>query len=210
MALISTTNGPDKDIRVLDGVHRSVDGHLSGDSPMRMSTEELHDVLNANFESGLLYWKPRAREKFKSDRAWNAWNAKFANKQALTCKNNTGYFSGAVNKHPLLAHRVLFAMKHGYWPEFIDHINGIRTDNRIENLRAATRQINGKNVRRPIHNTSGVIGVSWNNRDKRWAAYITIQRKRKSLGNFINKEDAIACRKANEKLFGFHENHGRA
>ena len=88
-------------------------------------------------------------------------------------------------------------------------LNGQRSDNRIENLRSVTKIENSCNAKIPSTNTSGHIGVSWNARDKIWSAYITLNKKRKSLGNFKNIEDAIICRKTNEKLLGFHQNHGR-
>jgi hypothetical protein len=60
-----------------------------------------------------------------------------------------------------------------------------------------------------LNNTSGRIGVSWNKRDQRWTAYITLNQKRKALGNFKTFEEAVECRKANEINYGFHPNHGR-
>ena len=177
---------------------------------MKMTTKEIHSLLYADFDNGIIYWKPRPIEMFKTKRSYVIWNKRFANKIAFTSINGDGYKTGSLLGNPVVAHRMIFALKHNYLPEFIDHINGNRSDNRIENLRAATRQINGRNAKKPISNTSGHIGVSWNNRDKRWAAYITVNRKRKMLGNFVDKESAIVCRKHNERLLGFHENHGRA
>ena len=101
------------------------------------------------------------------------------------------------------------AMKLGHWPEYVDHINGNRSDNRLANLRPATKVQNGCNMATPSNNTSGHIGVSWNKRDKRWTAYITLNQKRKSLGNFREIAEAIQCRKAGEFAYGFHPNHGR-
>ena len=177
---------------------------------MRMSTEDLHSLLYADFENGIVYWKPRPIEMFKTKRSFVIWNKRFSNKPAFTSTNGDGYKTGSLLGHPVVAHRIIFALKHNYWPEFVDHISGNRTDNRIENLREATRQINGRNAKKPVHNTSGCVGVSWNNRDKRWTAYITVDRKRKSLGNFVDKNSAIFCRKHHEQIFGFHENHGRS
>jgi hypothetical protein len=177
---------------------------------MQISIKELHLLLYADFDKGIIYWKPRPIEMFKAKRWFTAWNNRFANKPAFTSTNRDGYKTGSLLKRPVTAHRMIFALKHNYWPEFIDHVNGNRSDNRVENLRDATRHDNGRNAKRPCHNTSGHIGVSWNNRDKRWAAYITINRKRKSLGNFFDKESAITCRKHYEKIYGFHENHGRS
>jgi hypothetical protein len=61
----------------------------------------------------------------------------------------------------------------------------------------------------PAHNTSGTIGVSWDKRCRKWAAHITLHQKKKHLGLFIEKSDAIAARMSANLTFGFHKNHGR-
>jgi hypothetical protein len=177
---------------------------------MRLTAEELHLFLDADFQKGLLTWKPRSRDFFKSDRSYKIWHICFAKKPALEASHADGYKHGLILGKAYLHHRVLLAMKLGYWPEFVDHINGNRTDNRIENLRPVTRVQNGCNAATPSHNTSGRIGVSWNKRDQRWTAYITLNQKRKALGNFKIFEEAVKCRKANELIYGFHQNHGRS
>lgn len=174
-----------------------------------LSADDLRQVLEADFGAGLLFWKPRGRDMFSSNRSAATWNARFASRPALNSVHPDGYLNGSIFGRLYLAHRVLFAMRHGTWPEYIDHINGDRSDNRIENLRSVTRSENGCNAKTPITNTSGQIGVSWSERDQRWTAYITLNKKRKALGNFVLIEDAIECRKQGEILYGFHQNHGR-
>jgi hypothetical protein len=176
----------------------------------RLTAEELHLFFEADFEHGLLIWKPRSKDMFKSNRAASIWNKRFSGKLALDAKHPDGYKHGCIFGKLYLTHRVLLAMHLGYWPEYVDHINGDRSDNRVCNLREVTKSENGRNAAIPNNNTSGRIGVSWNNRDKRWTAYITLNQKRKALGNFLQIEDAIACRQQAEMLYGFHANHGRA
>lgn len=94
-------------------------------------------------------------------------------------------------------------------PDQVDHINHVRNDNRIGNLRNVSPTENGRNKDLCSDNKSGVNGVSWHKRDKRWRAHIVIARKQIHLGNFINKEDAIAARFAADKEIGFHPNHGK-
>ena len=90
----------------------------------------------------------------------------------------------------------------------IDHINGVKTDNRINNLRLVTRSINLQNASMRCHNTSGFNGVSWHKSTKKWRAQIRVDGKSIHLGVFSNKKDAIAARiKANIK-YGFSERHG--
>jgi hypothetical protein len=174
-----------------------------------LTPSELHQFLDVNFEEGILYWKKRDREFFTSDRSANVWNAKHAGKEALGSAHIDGYRQGNIFSKLYLAHRVIYALKHGEWPNFIDHINGNRSDNKISNLRSVTKSENSCNARKPNLNKSGHIGVSWNARDKRWTAYITLNRKRKALGNFVNFEEAVACRKQSQASMGFHPNHGR-
>lgn len=174
-----------------------------------VSPQDLAYLFYADFENGVIYWKQRSIDSFATKRAASIWNKRFAGKPALTANHKSGYKHGLIYKKAYLTHRVIYAMKHGYWPEYIDHINGNRMDNRIENLRSVTKSENSCNSSIPTNNTSGHIGVSWNARDQRWSAYITFNRKRKALGNFVNIEDAIICRKENENLLGFHPNHGK-
>jgi len=92
---------------------------------------------------------------------------------------------------------------------FIDHINGIKDDNRINNLRDVTRSQNHQNRKLAKHNTSGVIGVYWRSDTNKWAAQINSNNKRLVLGCYTNKQDAINARRLAEKNLGFHSNHGR-
>lgn len=97
-------------------------------------------------------------------------------------------------------------MHYGNWPQHIDHINGDRLDNRIENLREVDRAENMKNMRMPADNTSGFVGVT--RHYEKWKAQITVNGKHIYLGRFDHKKDAIAARIAANRKFGFHENHG--
>jgi len=86
--------------------------------------------------------------------------------------------------------------------EDIDHINGIKTDNRKENLRSCTRGQNNMN-KHSTKSTSGYKGVSWCKRDRKWVANIFYNRKHIFLGRFENiHEAAKAYNRAAEKLFG--------
>jgi hypothetical protein len=85
----------------------------------------------------------------------------------------------------------------------VDHINNIRTDNRVENLRFATHRENNMNSSKPKNNTSGNKGVHWHKRDKVWYAKIQINGKKLHLGNFETKEEAVKKRvETAKKLFG--------
>lgn len=99
------------------------------------------------------------------------------------------------------AHRVIYKMVHGYDPNIIDHINQIRHDNRIENLRNADKVVNAINSKVIITNSSGAKGVSWFKQSNKWRAYITVSDKHMHLGLFDNINDAIKVRDRAEKEY---------
>jgi hypothetical protein len=113
-----------------------------------------------------------------------------------------GYIRIRIDKKYYPAHRIAWAMTHGYYNENqqIDHIDGIRSNNKISNLRLATHGQNCQNIGIPKHNTSGIKGVHWDNANKRWKAQIRINGIRKYIGYFSNKEEAHAayCKAAKE------------
>jgi hypothetical protein len=172
-------------------------------------------LLRANFNTGKLYWLPRTpdifeEEKHTRERTCSKWNARFAGKEAFSTRHTKGYLSGAIFGRGYRAHRVLWLLHTGKWPSSqIDHINGDKADNRLVNLREVTNEENSKNQKIRVNNTSGVHGVFWNKRNKKWQAMIGISGGRKHLGFFAEKEDAATARKAAEIKYGFHENHGR-
>lgn len=86
----------------------------------------------------------------------------------------------------------------------VDHINGDRLDNRRENLRIATRHVNQVNRHKQNNrNKSGVRGVSWDRRERKWAVHICLHRKHIGLGTFRTIEEATAVRRAAElRYFG--------
>jgi hypothetical protein len=177
----------------------------------QISVDTLKKLLICDFEAGTLTWLPRDRSMFKSDLSFHAWNKRFAGKEALATKDKTGYFYGPILGKWHKAHRVIWAMKHGYWPpQEIDHINGDGTDNRLENLRAVSPRQNRRNQKTPKTNTSGVLGVYWCKPDRKWKAQIKIDGRKIHLGAFSTIEDAAEARAAANVRFGFHENHGRA
>ena len=89
--------------------------------------------------------------------------------------------------------------------KLVDHKHGdnTRNDNRKENLRICTSRENNRNRKPSLNTKSGVSGVAWHNKNKKWIAQIAINKKNIYLGSFVNKEDAIKARKAaEEKYFG--------
>jgi len=121
-----------------------------------------------------------------------------------------GYHKIMVDRSSYRAHRLIWLYAHGEWPSHqIDHINGDRSDNRLENLRCVTNTENCKNQMKKSNNTSGVVGVSWRKREGTWCAYITINGVQTGLGYYDNLFDAVCARKSAEIRYKYHENHGR-
>ncbi len=171
--------------------------------------ETLHRLLSFNPDTGVLVWKKRPLDLCANLRLCNSWNAIWAGKPALTSVDHNGYPMGHVLGRKCPAHRVLWALVHGEWPDQIDHINGIKTDNRLLNLRSVTKLENFKNRRLSKNNRSGTMGVSLRLETGQWRASIRDENSRQiSLGHFAVKDDAIAARKAAELQYGYHENHG--
>lgn len=98
------------------------------------------------------------------------------------------FFEGKIYK----AHRLIWAIMHGAFPPHqIDHINGVRHDNRFKNLRAVTQLENAQNKQHKFKtNTSGYRGVCWNARSKKWQATISVNSKTIYIGVFSNPENA--------------------
>jgi len=115
-----------------------------------------------------------------------------------------GYWQIYVHGKKYYAHRVVFLLVHGRWPEGqIDHINGDRSDNRIENLRECSVSENHENRGISNKNTSGFVGVSKCSDRNLWQAKINKNRKTYHLGRFDTPEEAhLAYVKAKAE---FHE-----
>ena len=125
--------------------------------------------------------------------------------------HHSGYYQVCVAGKYYMVHRLIWIMHHGEIPEEyeIDHINHIRDDNRLENLRLVTRQENRRNKAKSRSNTSGVIGVSRYNLRDQWQAQIKVNGKNIHLGFYDDFNDAVRVRKDAETEHGFHENHGK-
>lgn len=121
----------------------------------------------------------------------------------------TGYIGVTINGKNHQAHRLAWLYMTGKWPKHhIDHDDHIRCNNKWDNLNAATSQENNKNRSKMKNNTSGVTGVSWFKAGKKWHAQITVGKKKKHLGFFTDKLEAVCARKSAEIKHGFHQNHG--
>ena len=149
------------------------------------SVEMLRERLDYDPETGALTWRART----VLHHTHRGWNTRFAGAE-ITTTQNCGYVVLRIAEVGVLAHRVAWAHFFGEWPDGeIDHRDGDKTNNRISNLRIATRVQNMHNV--PGRAPSGYKGVQRTKNGKRWQASIGGgEGKRKHLGTFDTKEEA--------------------
>lgn len=174
--------------------------------------ELLKKLLRYEPETGHLYWKERPVSMFKdhggrytAEWCCKTFNQKHAGKRALTAVKDNGYNAGGILGKVYSAHRVAWALHHGSWiPDGveIDHVNRDPSDNRIENLRLATKTQNGHNktMRRE---RSPYIGVTWHAPSEKWVAKVAKDKVVHRLGSFTDIELAARTRdKKAMELYG--------
>lgn len=148
-----------------------------------VTIQRLRDVLDYEPATGVLttkIWRPRS-----------------AVGVVAGCVRADGYRSIWIDQQQFLAHRIIWALVTGEWPDVqIDHVNGLRDDNCWANLRLATNQQNSFNAKRQSRNTSGVKGVCLVTNSDRWRAYITVDGRQVSLGRFDTRDGAARARAA--------------
>lgn len=157
------------------------------------------------YESGTLYWQKRPREHFATDQEWQRWNTRYAGTEAGSCLDSRGdkRHRIRVGNYDAYSHKIIWAFCNGEWLDCIDHKDRDSTNDRVENLRAATQSQNMANTRVRITNKSGYKGISWDKRRRRWYAKITVSGKQIFLGYFDDINLAVLTRKeAAREYFG--------
>lgn len=115
-------------------------------------------------------------------------------------KMMNGYLEGSFDGGRYLMHRLAFLYMGGYFPELsVDHENRIKDDNRWCNLREATPQCQVRNIGNQSNNTSGVKGIWFNKLRGKWVAEIKVDYKKRSLGHYLDFDDAVCARLAAEQ-----------
>lgn len=182
---------------------------------LELSTANVNDLFRYEPASGKLFWKHRDAKYFTDGKRSaqaeaKIWNGKNARAE-ISYRDSNGYITLSLfGKRNIKAHRVIWLMVTGAWPTAeIDHINGVRDDNRIVNLRAVTTAENAQNRALRSDNRSGVHGVAWHKNHRKWQVSIKANGRNKHLGLFDDLDAAVAARKAAEVELGFHANHGR-
>ena len=143
-----------------------------------LDSTRLRELFNYDSNTGLFTWRHAVSNKLAG---------------SIAGSDNHGYRQIKIDRKPYQAHRLAWCYVYGNWPpDMIDHINGIKNDNRIANLRLATNQENQQNRRAPQKNNP-YIGVCWHKGRQLWQAQIRVHGMPKHLGYFATAEDASAA-----------------
>jgi hypothetical protein len=145
------------------------------------------------YRDGQLYWKKvNVRSPAKVDSVAGFYDS-------------NGYRQVQLNDKKYRVHRIIYELLKGPIPEslFIDHVNGRKDDNRIENLRLATHAENLRNRGATKNSKTGVKGVSWRKDTQKYQAKIKVNGVKKHLGYYNTLEEAAAAyNTAAKKLHG--------
>ncbi len=161
---------------------------------MNLTTKEVANKFTYCDESGLLF---RAVD-----------SGRWKKGELAGCLNADGYIIVSVGRTRYYAHRLIWLMKFGEWPSGeIDHIDGDRSNNRIENMRCVTKSGNMKNQKRNSRNTSGAPGVGWDRTRNKWRVQIYVNGKHSFQGRFDSKEEAVNHAKSIYMKSGYSNRH---
>jgi hypothetical protein len=142
-----------------------------------ITAQEVRSVLDYDPSTGIFRWK--------IDRG----NVRSGS--VTGCLHSSGYLLIGYRNRILRAHRIAWLYVHGEWPsKHIDHINGIKTDNRIVNLRDVSRSVNGQNQRQPTARNKLGLYLGVYKAKNKYSAQIAINGKSRSLGQFTNADEA--------------------
>lgn len=160
-----------------------------------ITQQELKELLNYDQDTGIFTYKKK-RPKCTPGKIAGTYHV-------------NGYTHIQLNRKIYKAHRLAWLYVHGHFPQFIDHINCDRGDNRLCNLREATLTQNNQNSKISKNNTSGIKGISWNKNASKWAATIGVNGKSIYLGIFDDLDLArLVVDEARIKYHGNFLNHG--
>lgn len=183
-------------------------GYTGSYNPEFVLTQEyLHEAIDYNPETGDFVWKVRPEHHFKRSNQHKSWNNRYSGTVAGKVDNN-GYLNIKVNYQLHRAHRLAWFYIKGFWPDFLDHKDGDKLNNRFDNFRNTTRTINNQNACKRKDNSSGVTGVHWDKSKNSWTAAISVNGSRITLMTTKDLFEACCARKSAERYYGFSMRHG--
>lgn len=179
-----------------------------------ISLSYLREALDYCPKSGKLYWKAsRPSSHFSRHSTYLLYLTRFAGNEAggIRKGRKTEYKSVFICNSHYKAHRLAYALVKQCWPDGdIDHLDGNGLNNRISNLRVVSNTENAKNTRAHENNVSGITGVHWDVRKKRWIAQGNIGGKRTQIASSKNKDEVIKARQLFEEEHGYSARHGES
>ncbi|WAX10778.1 hypothetical protein BV737P3_00027 [Phocaeicola phage BV737P3] len=160
--------------------------------------EEAKELFTYDRETGVIKWRKRTRGQRGNLVA------------GYTRSSDDGYIQIRFKGKNYYAHRIAMLLAYGFYSDEleIDHINHVRNDNRLVNLRFVTKSGNQRNQSISSRNTSGVTGVSYYKAKRKYVAQIKVDGEVIHLGSFATLEEAAKVRKDAEVKYKFNANHG--
>lgn len=157
-------------------------------------------LFRYDYETGVLYWRWRV-----NSRVPKTLEAGMQRKS-----NSDGYLNVHVQGRLYPAHRIVMLMCYGFYGEGleVDHINHVRNDNRLCNLRFVTRSENSKNQSVSSKSTTGVTGVYFSKSRNKFIAQIKVNRQVHYLGCYNTLEEVTEARRQADRKYKFNNNHG--
>jgi hypothetical protein len=149
------------------------------------------------YRDGALYWRVKPCRRDPIGMKAGAFDA------------SRGYTTVGYQRKRYYIHRLIFLMHNGFMPSEVDHIDGDKSNNRVENLRAATHAQNGRNRPAQTNNKSGIKNVVWSNVRKKWVVYVKVNGKNTNFGGFEDLElAALMASEVRDKYFREFARHG--
>jgi hypothetical protein len=156
---------------------------------MRPSRSDILARLTLDRETGELWWRsdsPLVPARMRGQKAG--------------ATRADGYRAIHIGDKPFMAHHIIWYLEHGVWPEYLDHKDRDRSNNRLDNLREANPSKNQWNKGIYRNNTSGAKGVYFDKKRQLWRVWVGANRVKHHVGRFKTLEEARAayCAKAAE------------
>lgn len=153
----------------------------------------------------------RLRELFDysdGDLIWKVSRRRVKPGRVAGCLDRNGYLQVRIDGKAYLAHRLVYLMHNGLLPKYIDHIDGDRSNNRIENLRPCELKQNALNAKVCRSSKSGIKNVVWHSRDMKWQVAVSVHGKQKNFGYYDDVELAeLVAIEARNKYHGNFARH---